>query len=124
MCLAMATHSMIQEYGLDPARVAVLRNAIGPSFEGRFRVPRAAKAKGTRLSLSYTSTPFRGLDVLLTVFPQVRAEFPAAELAVYSSMKVYQQASRMTPSLRCTSGAAPAGSATWGACPSRGWPKS
>jgi glycosyltransferase involved in cell wall biosynthesis/predicted Zn-dependent protease len=39
--------------------------------------------------LVYASTPFRGLDVLLNVFPRIRAACPDAELDVFSSMKVY-----------------------------------
>ncbi|MBW1801083.1 MAG: tetratricopeptide repeat protein, partial [Deltaproteobacteria bacterium] len=40
--------------------------------------------------LIYTSTPFRGLDVLLDVFPAIRKRVPDAELDIYSSMAVYQ----------------------------------
>ena len=46
------------------------------------------------LTLGYTSTPFRGLEVLLSAFPEVLIEFPEAELKVFSSMKVYQQDER------------------------------
>ena len=86
-------HSTIGHYGLDPARVVALHNAIAPCFEGLFssRVE-LARAKGSRLILSYTSTPFRGLNVLIPVFSLVRQEFPDAELEVFSSMQVYQQA--------------------------------
>ena len=85
--------SMIGQYGLDPARVVVLRNAIAPCFEGLFSGrDELAQAKGSRLILSYTSTPFRGLNVLIPVFPAVRQEFSDAELEVFSSMRVYQQA--------------------------------
>lgn len=39
--------------------------------------------------LVYTSTPFRGLDVLLDLFPEIRNAVPDAELHIYSSMAVY-----------------------------------
>ncbi len=42
-----------------------------------------------RKKLVYTSTPFRGLDVLLELFPQIKEQVPDAELHVFSSMKVY-----------------------------------
>ncbi|WP_333383424.1 glycosyltransferase [Microcoleus sp. POL10_C6] len=40
--------------------------------------------------LAYTSTPFRGLDILLKVFPAIRQAFPGTTLKVFSSMKVHQ----------------------------------
>jgi glycosyltransferase involved in cell wall biosynthesis len=97
VCVSDWHHTaMIAEYGLDAGRVSVLRNAIAPSFEGLFSDRDAlARAKAGRPILSYTSTPYRGLKVLLNyVFPEVRREFPDAELEVYSSMKVYQQGER------------------------------
>ncbi len=42
--------------------------------------------------LAYASTPFRGLDVLLDLFPRIRAAVPEAELDVFSSMRVYGMA--------------------------------
>jgi tetratricopeptide (TPR) repeat protein/glycosyltransferase involved in cell wall biosynthesis len=39
--------------------------------------------------LAYVSTPFRGLDVLLDLFPRIRQACPDAELHVFSSMRVY-----------------------------------
>jgi glycosyltransferase involved in cell wall biosynthesis len=85
--------SVIGHYRLEPARVVALRNAIAPCFEGLFssRVE-LARAKGSRPILSYTSAPYRGLNVLIPVFSAARQEFPDAELEVFSSMQVYQQA--------------------------------
>ena len=39
--------------------------------------------------LIYSSTPFRGLDILAEVFPRIKARVPHANLKVFSSMKVY-----------------------------------
>jgi glycosyltransferase involved in cell wall biosynthesis len=40
--------------------------------------------------LFYTSTPYRGLDVLLDAFPKIRDAVPGACLRVFSSLGVYQ----------------------------------
>jgi 2-polyprenyl-3-methyl-5-hydroxy-6-metoxy-1,4-benzoquinol methylase len=37
----------------------------------------------------YSSTPFRGLDILLEVWPKIKDRVPHAELYIFSSMKVY-----------------------------------
>jgi glycosyltransferase involved in cell wall biosynthesis len=84
--------TMIAQYGFDPDRVCVLRNAIAPCFEGLFSSREdLVRAKTSELILSYTSTPFRGLNVLIHVFPELRRAFPEVWLDVFSSMKVYQQ---------------------------------
>lgn len=40
--------------------------------------------------LAYTSTPGRGLGVLIAIFPALKKLFPALSLDVFSSMAVYQ----------------------------------
>ena len=80
-------------YQVDPQRSHVLRNAIGPAFENRYAAGESILASKRRPPvLAYTSTPFRGLNVLLDVFPQIRAAVPGVTLKVYSSMQVYQVA--------------------------------
>ena len=39
----------------------------------------------------YTTTPFRGLDVLMGMWPRIKARVPHAELHVYSNMSIYNQ---------------------------------
>lgn len=80
--------TMIAAFGLEPKNVSVRRNAISPFFESLFSDPAELhREKSGGLHLAYTSTPFRGLDLLLDVFPG-RAD--VCDLAVYSSMGVYQ----------------------------------
>jgi len=74
--------SFIRQFGLAPDKVVATRNGFAPEL-----VPHA-RTKDTTRSV-YTSTPFRGLDILLEVFPAIRRRVATATLDVFSSMKVY-----------------------------------
>jgi glycosyltransferase involved in cell wall biosynthesis len=81
----------LEEFDIDPERTLVLRNAIGPAFSALFadNIPILAQ-KARPPVLAYTSTPFRGLDLLLDAFPRIRRAVPGVTLKVFSSMQVYQ----------------------------------
>jgi glycosyltransferase involved in cell wall biosynthesis len=82
----------LDAFKLAPERLAVIRNAIAPSFERLFRSSSDLhRAKSGPLTLAYTSTPYRGLHLLAGIFPEIRRSHPEAKLNVYSSMAVYQQ---------------------------------
>jgi glycosyltransferase involved in cell wall biosynthesis len=74
--------TFIDNFGMPAAKVIATRN-------GFFRelVSRNAKREWSRAA--YSSTPYRGLEVLLRIFPQLRAEVPSCTLDVFSGMKVY-----------------------------------
>lgn len=76
-------------FPLPDGRSVVLRNAVAPAFAAAEGVP-PLSARLDPPVLAYTSTPFRGLDVLLAAFPRIRAALPGARLKVFSSMAVYQ----------------------------------
>lgn len=74
-----------QKFGLAPENCFVLPNAISPFF-----AVGGDPAGKKPFSLAYTSTPYRGLDLLLKMWPEIKAAVPQAELQIFSSQKVYQ----------------------------------
>ncbi|MFN4271157.1 MAG: glycosyltransferase family 4 protein, partial [Thermosynechococcus sp.] len=81
----------IEAFKIPAEKTAVLRNAIAPCFENLFAPTESIlKAKAQPLALAYTSTPFRGLNLLLDLMPSLQVSHPSVRLNVYSSMKVYQ----------------------------------
>jgi glycosyltransferase involved in cell wall biosynthesis len=91
--LAMVSEWQAREYqrhfGVAPAATVVMRNAVSPAFlDTQPATPWFAS--GAPPVLSYTSTPFRGLDVLLMAFPAIRERVADVQLRVFSSMAVYQ----------------------------------
>jgi len=80
-----------EKFNIDLTRAKVLRNAIAPSFCNLLSDDAPVLAhKSQPPILAYTTTPFRGLDLLLEVFPRIRTAVPGTRLKVFSSMKVYQ----------------------------------
>ncbi|HLH97394.1 MAG TPA: glycosyltransferase family 4 protein [Xanthobacteraceae bacterium] len=78
-----------RQFSIRPEKIKVLRNAVSPAFAN---VSQAQPwfITGASPTLFYTSTPFRGLDVLIKAFPAIRNAVPGTRLRVYSSMAVYQ----------------------------------
>jgi len=99
VCISEWQKTMFEQHlGVPRGRMEVLRNAIGPMFEGLFHSQAdLADAKSKSLRLAYTSTPFRGLDVLVAAFPAIHRRHPAARLGIFSSMQVYDQAASRDP---------------------------
>ena len=68
-----------------PGTAHVIGNGIAPAFENMFAS--AAELKAAKQNrAAYTSTPFRGLDVLARAFPLAGIE---TELDVYAGMGIY-----------------------------------
>lgn len=85
-------------FRIDPGKIRILGNAISPAFENLFPQPQAIAAqKPWPPVLCYTSTPFRGLHVLLEAFPRIRAAIPGTRLRVFSSMSVYGVGAEQDP---------------------------
>jgi glycosyltransferase involved in cell wall biosynthesis len=68
------------EYKLDSRRCYVIRNAVQDIIQSN-----VARSQ-SKIRVAYTSTPFRGLDILLEVWKRLK---PEAELNIWSSLKLY-----------------------------------
>lgn len=81
----------IRRFRLPRHRCHIMRNAPAPCFAGLFApADRITDAKPWPPVLAYTSTPFRGLDVLLAALPLIREAIPGTRLTVFSSLETYQ----------------------------------
>lgn len=76
------THRLAEVFALPEKHFFTTRNGVEWPYFAQDR----PRVKGR---LFYTSVPDRGLDVLLQLFPRIRAQVPAAELHVYSSFTVW-----------------------------------
>ncbi|MFC5357970.1 tetratricopeptide repeat protein [Azospirillum himalayense] len=88
----------LKAFGLDRRLCRVLRNGIAPAFSSLF--PAGADivaAKPWPPVLAYTSTPFRGLEVLLDSVPRLRAAIPGTTVRVFSSLEGYQVPASQDP---------------------------
>jgi predicted O-linked N-acetylglucosamine transferase (SPINDLY family)/glycosyltransferase involved in cell wall biosynthesis len=94
---AMITRWQAEHYAramaISPAEQCVLGNAISPFFHDLPESPRWF-VRGDAPVLYYTSTPFRGLEVLLAAMPALRAAVPGIRLRVFSGMRLYGVAPR------------------------------
>jgi glycosyltransferase involved in cell wall biosynthesis len=90
-CVSQWQKSMFHQHlGVPLDKLEITRNAIAPSFERLFRDETdIIRAKAPALRLAYTSTPFRGLEILLACFPAIHKLHPACQLDIFSSMQVY-----------------------------------
>ncbi len=74
--------TFVRTFQLPAGKVIATRNGFNPEL-----IRRSDSRKWDRAA--YTSTPFRGLDILLKMTGEIRRQAPGFELNVFSSMKVY-----------------------------------
>jgi glycosyltransferase involved in cell wall biosynthesis len=83
--------NFINTFNLKAEKIHILRNAVGPSFDNLLdRKSPILEKKSRPICLAYTSAPYRGLKLLLKIFPKIRERFPNVTLKVFSSMQVYR----------------------------------
>jgi glycosyltransferase involved in cell wall biosynthesis len=79
----------LSRFKLNTATVSVLKNAISPAFEKPLTERQYFFQKIRPPVLVYSSTPFRGLDILIRAFPKIRSSIPGCTARIFSSLSVY-----------------------------------
>lgn len=77
-------HQYVKKFHIPYEKAFVLKNCISPVYENYH-----LDMKHKKPYIVYTSTPFRGLNRYIDIFPKIRSQFPDVELHVFSSMKLY-----------------------------------
>ena len=79
-----------EAFGISWDKVMILRNGVSPAFLDLFPPDQPILTqKSPDPVLIYTSTPFRGLEVLLEAVPLIRSRVANTRIRVFSSLQVY-----------------------------------
>lgn len=78
----------VQTYNINYSKTIILRNGIGKPFEKFLNMP----TEKINNSMTYCSIPWRGLDLLVPIFKEIKQNFNDASLNIFSGMNIYQQA--------------------------------
>src|SRR3954452_1742873 len=89
----------LAEYPFLAGKLDVVRNGV--ALRGQPAFPGADADFAARSAhCVYSSSPDRGLDVLLELWPAIRERVPAAELHVYYGWETYDRIAERSPRLR------------------------
>ncbi len=77
------------KFKINKESIHVIGNAIAPPFKSPSRVQPYFFEVARPPVLIYSSTPFRGLEILIRAFPVIRSLVPGCRARIYSSMAVY-----------------------------------
>lgn len=93
--------AFLEQYPFLTGKTRVIRNGVPlQGSDGSDRFPRGNAGFHERKPMCvYSSSADRGLDVLLQVWPLIRAQVPEAELHVFYGWETLDKAARMRPEL-------------------------
>ena len=81
--------SLRQAFSLDEHKVTIITNAVSPFFERLEERQSFFFLENRPPVLYYSSTPFRGLEVLARAFPKISKACPGITAKIFSSMAPY-----------------------------------
>jgi predicted O-linked N-acetylglucosamine transferase (SPINDLY family) len=80
----------VEHYNVPYNKTLILRNGIGKPFEKYLNTP----IKKDKNSMTYCSIPWRGLELLIPIFKNIKQLQPNATLKIFSGMNIYKQEER------------------------------
>lgn len=87
-----------QLYGIPLDKQVVIPNGIDPArFENRRWIKQWTQEEPSGPIFVYSSSPDRGIDVVLRLWPDIRNEFPEAELHVYYGWEAIDKILKIQP---------------------------
>jgi glycosyltransferase involved in cell wall biosynthesis len=90
LCVSNWHKANFASYGVDAARISVLRNAIGPAFENLFAPGESVTAaKAVPARAAFASVPYKGLKQALAFFKELRGARGDVTLDLFSSFDFY-----------------------------------
>jgi len=84
-------HSFELEFNIDKSNVHVITNAASYFFHAPAGREHYFFEQAGAPILYFSSTPFRGLELLLYAFPLMRVSLPQVRARIFSSMAVYRR---------------------------------
>ena len=81
--------TMQRKFSLDETRIRIISNGVSPAFAQLGERRSFFFLENRPPVLYYSSTPFRGLEVLAKAFPAIAAACPGISAKIYSSMAPY-----------------------------------
>jgi glycosyltransferase involved in cell wall biosynthesis len=85
------SQQFIEKFNIDINKISITKNAIGKPFNRLFDKEKPVTShKNNPITIAYTSTPFRGLELMLDIFPKIKEQHPDTIFKSFSSNKVYQ----------------------------------
>ena len=82
----------IQTYDINYNKTLIMKNGIGKPFEKYLNM----STNKIKNSMSYCSVPWRGLELLVPIFSEIKKIHDDSSLNIYSGMNIYQQEENTT----------------------------
>jgi len=83
--------SFINSFGINKSKIKIISSAAAPFFNATQPKKHFFFDENRPPTLYYSSTPFRGLGILIQAFPIIKSHLPGVKAKIFSSMSTHQK---------------------------------